>query len=31
MIYGNDAIEEGMYAVMFPIARVDVFALPHRP
>lgn len=26
MIYGSDAIEEGMRAVMFPVAEVDVFA-----
>ena len=26
MIYGRDAIEDGMHAVMFPVAEVDVFA-----
>ncbi len=26
MIYAGDALEEGMHAVMFPVAKVDVFA-----
>ena len=26
MIYGRDAIEDGMHAVMFPVPEVDVFA-----